>query len=128
MRPINFGNPFVSLFHVRPPSIVHAAFFTAAVMRPGLALETPHACVKNVWVRRIDLEIRDAVLVVDVERLGPRLTAVGSHEHAALFVGTKSMTEGADVDNVGSLRIDDDRRYVLGVFETHVLPGLAAVS
>ena len=59
-------------------------------MRPGLALETPHARVKNVWVSRIDIEICNAVLVVDVERLGPCLAAVGSHEHAALFVWTKA--------------------------------------
>ena len=36
---------------------VNAALFAAAAMRPGLALKTPHACVKNVWIRRIDLEV-----------------------------------------------------------------------
>ncbi len=107
---------------------VNAAFLAAAAMRPGLALKTPHAGVKNVWVGRIDIEIRDAVLVVDVERFGPGLTAVRSHEHAAFFVWTKSMSECADVNDVRVLRMDGDGGDSLGVFETHVLPGLAAVS
>src|SRR6185369_13145324 len=97
-------------------------------MRPWLPLKTPHAGVENVWVRRIDLEVRDAVLVVDVESLGPGLTAVRSHKHAAFFVGTKSMSERADVNDVGVLRVDDDGGDTLSVFEAHVLPGLACVS
>src|SRR6185437_4221545 len=107
---------------------VNAAFLVAAAMRPGLAFKTPHACVQNVWVRLIDLEIGDAVLVIDVEGLGPRLTAVRSHEHTALLVWTKSMSERADVNDVGVLRIDDDGGDVFGVFEAHVLPRLATVS
>src|ERR1044072_3229246 len=97
-------------------------------MRPWLALKTPHARVKNVRVRGIDLEICDAVLVVDVERFGPCLTTVRSHKHATLFVWTKSMAHRADVNDVRVLRIDDDRGDAFGVFQTHVLPGLAAVS
>src|SRR5215213_163761 len=96
-------------------------------MRPRLALEAPHAGVKNVWICRIDLEIRDAVLVVDVESLGPGLTSVRSHKHAAFFVGTKSMSERPDVNDVRVLRVDDDGGDTFGIFETHVLPGLAAV-
>src|SRR5215212_25615 len=79
-------------------------------------------------IRRIDLEIRDAVLVVDVESPAPRLTAVGRHEHAAFFVWTKSVSERADVNDVGVLRVDGDGGDSFGVFEAHVLPRLAAVS
>src|SRR6185369_11664810 len=97
-------------------------------MRPRLALEAPHAGVENVWICRIDLEIGDAVLIVDVEGLGPGLTAVRSHEHAAFFVWTKSVSERTDVNDVRVLRIDDDGGDSLAVFEAHVLPRLAAVS
>src|SRR5215203_4032242 len=97
-------------------------------MRPGLALKTPHSGVKNVWVRGIDIEVGDAMLIVDVKGLGPGLTAIRSHKHAAFFVGTKSMTERADVDDVRILRMDGDRGDAFGVLETHVLPRLPAVS
>ena len=67
------------------------------------------------------------MLVVDVECFGPGLTAVRSHKDAAFFVWTKRVSERADVNNVRILRIDDDRGNTFGVFEAHVLPGLAAV-
>src|SRR5688572_788115 len=97
-------------------------------MCPGLAFETPHAGVKNVWVGRIDIKICDAVLVVDVKSFGPRLAAVSRHEHAALIIWTKSMSERADVNDVRVLRIDGYCRNAFGIFETHVLPCLPAVS
>src|SRR5829696_2333888 len=97
-------------------------------MRPRLAFKTPHAGVKNVWIRGIDLEIRHAVLVIDVERLGPRLTAVRSHEHAALLVWSKSMAHRADVNDVGILWIYSDGGDAFCLFETHVLPRFAAVG
>src|SRR3954467_8765333 len=38
------------------------------------------------------------------------------------------MSERADVNDVGVLRMDGDGGDVLRIFEAHVLPGLAAVS
>src|SRR5687768_2391511 len=97
-------------------------------MRPGLALKTPHAGIKNVRVGEIDIEVGDAVLVIDVECLGPRLAAVSRHVHAALFVWTKRVAQCADVHDVGILRMDGDSRDALGFSQTHVLPRLAAIG
>src|SRR5215207_1564053 len=97
-------------------------------MRPWFALETPHSCVKDVWVRRIYFEIRDAVLIVDVESFGPGFAAVSGHKHTALIVRAKGVSECADVDDVRVLRINGDSGNAFGIFETHVLPGLTAVG
>src|SRR6185295_3865296 len=79
--------------------LVNAALLAAAAMRPRFALETPHACVEDVWISRIDLEIGGAVLVIDVKRLVPGPPTVRSHEHAAFFVWSKRVTESSDVND-----------------------------
>ena len=68
------------------------------------------------------------MLFVDVESFCPRLSAIRRHKDAAFFVGSKSMTKRAHVNDVGILRVDDDCRNVFRVFESHVLPGLTAVG
>src|SRR5690349_25099476 len=68
------------------------------------------------------------MLIIDVERFGPRLATVSRHEDAAFFIWTKRVTERADVNDVGVLRIDNDGRDVFGLGESHVLPRLAAVG
>src|SRR5688572_23398540 len=97
-------------------------------MRPGFALKAPHPRVKNVRVSRIDIEICDAVLIVDVERLRPCLAAVRRHKHAAFFIWTESVPQCADVNDVVVLRIDSDGGDALSVFKAHVLPRFPTVS
>ena len=63
---------------------------------------------EDVRVRRIDDEIGRARVVVDEQRLRPRLAAVRRHEHAALRVGPEQVSHCRDPDHVRVLRVDDD--------------------
>ena len=47
---------------------------------------------------------------VNVKRLRPRLATVRGHENTALFVGTERMAQRADVNDVGVLRMNSNRR------------------
>ena len=104
------------------------AFLAAASESPELALKTPHARVKDVGIRRVDIQIRTAVLVIKIERFGPGPTAVRSHEHAPLFIGRKRVPHRGNVNDIRVLGIDDDGRDVFRLFQTHVFPGLPAVK
>ena len=53
-------------------------------------------------------EVDDAGLVVEDTDALPGLAAVGGLEQAALLVRAVEPAEGADVDDVGILRVDDD--------------------
>src|SRR2546422_6885673 len=68
------------------------------------------------------------MLFVDVERFSPGLAAVGGHENATLVVWSKCVAHCTNVHHLWILWVADDRRDVLGVLESGMLPALAAVS
>src|SRR3989441_11976954 len=79
-------------------------------------------------VVRIEADIDRAGLLVLVEDLAPGLAAVGGAEHAALGVGAEGMAEGRDENDIGILRVDDQRADLAGVPEAGVAPGPAAAD
>src|SRR5215472_7740474 len=62
------------------------------------------------------------------ERSGPGVASIDRLVDTALLVWPPQMANGGDIHDVGIVRIDDDAADMLGVFEAHVLPGLAAVQ
>src|SRR5439155_6308791 len=82
----------------------------------------------RVRVGRVHHHVDDAGLVVLVPDLLPVLAAVGGLVDAALLVGTVAASQGADVDNVGVLGVNEDLADLKRLLEAHVLPGAAAVG
>ena len=81
-----------------------------------------------VWVFRIDLNIDDARLVVNVQNLVPGFSAVGCFVQAAFFVGPPKSSQGSDPNYVRVLWVNGQGTCLKGFFQTHVLPGLATVG
>ena len=77
-----------------------------------------HRCVR---VRRIDHELGAARVVAEVQRLRPRLAAVGRHEDAALRIRSVEMSHRRDPDDVRVLRMDDHARDRVRVAQADVL-------
>src|SRR5688500_8653169 len=94
----------------------------------GFPFEATHAGVENVWICGIDIEVGNAVFLVDVESPGPGAAAVSSQENPALFVGAKRVAQRAHVNDVGILRMNDTCRDAFRVSQSHVLPALSAIS
>ena len=99
-----------------PPRLAAVARLVDAAARPAAdeAARRPAPLIRrreqDVRVRRIDDEIGGAGVVVDEQRLRPRLAAVGRHEDAALRVRPEQMSDRRDPDHVRVLRMDDDAR------------------
>ena len=55
---------------------VESAACAAAIVAPGLAVELPHAGEDDVGIGGIDIEIRSAVLRIEIERLLPGAASV----------------------------------------------------
>jgi len=72
-------------------------------------------------------DVLDADLVVDVERLLPRLAAVGAAIQPALFRVRVDVALRGDEDEVRIVRINKDGGDLLRLVEPQVLPGLAGV-
>jgi len=73
-------------------------------------------------------ELLEAGRVVHVERLGPRLAAVGAAEHAAHLALGVDVSLRRDQHQVGVVRIDQDRRDLLGGVQAQMPPAAAGVD
>jgi hypothetical protein len=80
-------------------------------------------------VRRlpVDHQIDRAGAIVDVEHFLPGLPAVARAEDAALLVAREQMPHCGDINGLRVGGMNDDARDVMGVWETHQLPGLTGV-
>src|SRR5207244_13642553 len=65
--------------------------------------------------------------IVEVENFLPGLAAITSAEDAAFRVRAVGMAESGDQGDVGIRGMDDDLADVAGVFQSNVVPSLAAV-
>ena len=125
------GSPFVSCFHVVPPSVdlkmpPPVPRHTRVLPRPLPLL--PQRRVDDVRVRRIDVDVVAAGVLVLVQDLLERLAAVGRAEDAALLVRAVRMAEHRDEQPVRIARIDGDLRDLLRVAQAEVRPRLAGVG
>src|SRR5204862_4044963 len=94
----------------------------------AVALALPQGGQESVRLGRVYDEVDDAGAVVLVQDLVPGLAAVARLVDAAVLVGAVQAAEGADVDGVRVLRVDDDLADLVGLLEADVRPGLAAVG
>src|SRR4029079_9912840 len=97
---------------------VHAARGAPPLIRGG---------VQDAVVGRVDDQVVGAGVVVDLQRLLPRLAAVGGLEDAALAAGAEQRPGRRHPDDVVVARVDDDAVDVLRRLEADVAVGLAAV-
>ena len=88
----------------------------------------PQGGVDDVGVRRVDLHVVGAGVVVLAEHLLEGPAAVGGAVHAAFRVGAVRMAEDGDEQAVGIPRVDGDLRNLLAVAQSQVSPGLAGVG
>ncbi len=104
---------------VRPPE--------AGVLPRALAV-LPQSRVHVARVGGIDLDLRGAGVVVDVEHLLPCPAAVDGTEHTSLRVRPVRMAHARHEHDVGVRRMDNQAAHLLDVGEPDVAPGLAAVG
>ena len=106
------GSPWPSsCFHVRPPSVgfvdsaarAAAGRYSRACEAPATA---PHKACANFG---IEGDVDGAGLFIFVENLLPGLAAIGRAKDSALFVRPERMSERRDENDVGIVRIDDQR-------------------
>ena len=88
----------------------------------------PHRRVDDVGVRRIDVDVVAAGVLVLREHLLERPAAVGRAEDAALLVRTVGMAERRDEQPIRVARIDGDVGNLLRVAQPEMRPRLAGVG
>src|SRR5713226_576478 len=106
---------------------VEAVLVAATVERPRSAVAFPHCREEDVGILRIENDVDAAGAVIEVENFLPGFTAVTRAEDAALIVFAVGMAEGGDKSDIGIRRMDDHLADVARVFQTDVVPGLAAI-
>src|SRR5262249_49328211 len=72
--------------------------------------------------------VDDAGLVIDEMDAVPGLAALHRPLPAAILAGRVEAAQGADVDDVGVVRVTHDPAGLKGLLQPHVGPGLAAVG
>src|SRR5439155_1135566 len=83
--------------------------------------------VYDVWISRIHRNIGDTCVFADFENVRPGFPAIIGSEQSALTAIGPERTNRRDVHDVWICRVDYDATDVLGGFESHVRPRLAAV-
>ena len=133
------GEPYPSLVPFRQ-AFGHLVPRVAAVRRPVDAASRPAARepprapaplvrrrVEHRRVRRVEGEVDEAGVVVDVEDLLPRLAAVRGPVDAALGVGAEQVPQRRHPHDVGVRRVDGDAPDVARLLQPCEPPRLAAV-
>src|SRR5215471_12620950 len=105
-----------------------AASGAAAHLAPGLDFHLPHSSKQDRVIARVHRQIRSAGVFVDKEDPLPVLASVGCSKDSSLGLGAVAVADGRYEDDVRVVLIDDDASDSAGLFESHMSPGLAAVS
>src|SRR5262249_32402607 len=100
---------------------------TAVAVEP-VAAPLPGGDEQRLGVVGVHAPLEDARLVVHAQDLLPRLAAVRRLVEAAILIVAVQPAQGADIDDVGVLGVDEDLADLERLLESHVLPGLAAVG
>src|SRR5262249_14094303 len=101
---------------------------TAAIEPPVRAAALVRRGVKRLRVNRINHDVGQGGVFVNELDVGPRLTAVGGLVDATFFVRTEQTSERRDINRIRVLRINDDTRDGLCLFQPDVSECLAAVG
>ncbi len=79
-------------------------------------------------MRWIHDEVDGARYIVHIEHLAPVRATVGGFEDAALGVVGIDVPHRRGVDHIGVVRIDDDLRDCVRIFEARIVPRFAGVD
>ena len=107
---------------------VDAAALPAADESPGRALPLIHRGPQVIRIAGIDDDFRRRRVLVDIQRLRPRLAAVGRHEDTTLGVWAVQMTADGHPDGVRIRRMHDQTAKRLRIFEADIRERLAGVG
>jgi len=88
----------------------------------------PCAGKQNLRIARTDRQIGNANVGSLIEHLAPMRSSIDGLVDAAFRIWAISMTECADVNHVRILRIHHDAADLVGVLQTDVRPGCAAIG
>lgn len=89
----------------------------------------PNTGIKNIWIARIHCDIAYARLIGDIQRFRKRYAAVERNVHPALGTRPKSVSEHADHDVLGILRIENDARNTRRIYgKCDRVPATAAID
>src|SRR5205823_4017690 len=87
----------------------------------------PEVRVHDAGIRRVDVDVVAAGVLVALEGVGEAAAGVGGQIDAALLAGPVRMSEHGDEESVGIRGVDRDHRDLLRVPEAEVRPRLAGV-
>ena len=96
--------------------------------RESIATHFVGSGVERIAIAWIHHQVDRAGIGVDRQTMRPRQSAVHRLKNAALLIGTPQMPQRRDVHHVRIPRIDTNSSDVLRIFETQVLPVLAAIG
>jgi len=87
----------------------------------------PGRCINYLTVGRISRHISDPGIFINIQHFFPGFPSILGSKNTSLRIRSPKMTQSADINNIRIRRIDLYPGYMPGIFQTHVLPGLAPV-
>ena len=71
--------------------------------------------------------VDDASVRIEVKNLVPGFAAVGRLEKPALFISSPESSQRSDINDVRILGVNENLANLVGLLESHVLPGFAPI-
>src|SRR5262249_14736464 len=93
-----------------------------------IAAHAVGSSIQNLWLPRIDGNIDESSILVDVLDLLPGQAAILGLVQTPFFVRSPHMAERRNINDIWICRMNDDPANVVAVAQSHVLPSLAAVD
>src|SRR5262245_59994130 len=94
----------------------------------AIALALIHRRQQRIRVVGMHGHVEDAGFVVLVKDMVPGFAAIDGFEYAAFLVVAVTATQGADINDVGVLGMNQNLADLEGLPQAHVFPGFAAVG
>ena len=109
-------------------ALVETAFARAGDDRPRLPFDAIHPRVHDLRIAGLQLDVHRAGAVAHVQRLLPRLAAIGGLEDAAVVVRLEDVAIGRHPDDVGIGGVDSHSPDLSGGGQPCELPGRTVVD
>jgi hypothetical protein len=106
---------------------VHGRFGSAADLGKDMPPALLAGGIQYIRIHRIHHYIIYPCILADLQHLAPGLPAIGRLIQAAVPAGSPGRSFGCHKDHIGIPGVHHDASDLAGLFQSHVLPGLAAV-
>ena len=117
-----------------PPGIaavggfVDARLRAAGKERPGVPPPLVSRGIHHVRVRRVELHVGDAGVLIDFQHLNPGRAAVGGFVEPTMTTRRPQRALRGNEHNVAVARVHENLADVFGSLESHLLPGSSTIS